>query len=124
MLPAPERLQLRTPHAGCHLAPSTELLISPSVAGPFCHRSLLTLEEKNVPYSTTLIDFANKPQWLLDVNPAGSVPVMKVRGQAASVSCAAGKLRLHGSQPLRSWRSYVQIARPVLGEAAGAPARI
>ncbi|KAL4430131.1 hypothetical protein ABPG77_004913 [Micractinium sp. CCAP 211/92] len=44
---------------------------------PFCHRSLLTLEEKKVPYSTTLIDFANKPQWLLDVNPAGSVPVMK-----------------------------------------------
>lgn len=44
---------------------------------PFCHRALLALEEKNVPYTTTLIDFDNKPQWLLDVNPAGSVPVMK-----------------------------------------------
>ncbi|EFN57582.1 hypothetical protein CHLNCDRAFT_143262 [Chlorella variabilis] len=44
---------------------------------PFCHRSLLTLEEKHVPYTKTFIDFANKPQWLLDVNPAGSVPVMK-----------------------------------------------
>ncbi|PSC75758.1 putative beta-D-xylosidase 7 [Micractinium conductrix] len=44
---------------------------------PFCHRSLLALEEKHVPYTTTLIDFNNKPQWLLDVNPAGSVPVMK-----------------------------------------------
>lgn len=53
--------------------------LSPNLAGPFCHRSLLTLEEKRVPYSTTLIDFADKPQWLLDVNPAGSVPVMKVR---------------------------------------------
>ena len=40
---------------------------------------LLTLEEKEVPYTTTLVDFDHKPQWLLDVNPAGSVPVMKVR---------------------------------------------
>lgn len=31
-----------------------------------------------MPYTTTLIDFDHKPQWLLDVNPAGSVPVMKV----------------------------------------------
>ena len=45
--------------------------------GPFCHRALLTLEEKAVPYTKTLIDFDAKPQWLLDVNPAGSVPVMK-----------------------------------------------
>ncbi|KAI3438883.1 hypothetical protein D9Q98_001298 [Chlorella vulgaris] len=44
---------------------------------PFCHRALLTLVEKKVPYTTTLIDFDHKPQWLLDVNPAGSVPVMK-----------------------------------------------
>ncbi len=57
-------------------------------AGPFCHRSLLTLEEKKVPYSTTLIDFANKPQWLLDVNPAGSVPVMKVRAKATAFHAA------------------------------------
>jgi hypothetical protein len=49
-----------------------------TIAGPFCHRALLTLVEKKVPYTTTLIDFDNKPQWLLDVNPAGSVPVMKV----------------------------------------------
>ena len=46
-------------------------------AGPFCHRALLGLEEKHIPYSKTYIDFNNKPQWLLDVNPAGSVPVMK-----------------------------------------------
>jgi glutathione S-transferase len=46
-------------------------------AGPFCHRALLVLEEKHVPYCKTLIDFAAKPQWLLGVNPAGTVPVMK-----------------------------------------------
>ena len=45
--------------------------------GPFCHRALLTLEEKQVPSEMTFIDFANKPEWLLELNPAGTVPVMK-----------------------------------------------
>ena len=54
------------------------MLITPSwTAGPFCHRTLLTLEEKNIPYSTTLVDFDNKPDWLFEVNPKGTVPVMK-----------------------------------------------
>eukprot|EP00887_Chlorella_sp_A99_P000793 scaffold5.g793.t1 len=34
---------------------------------PFCHRALLTLEEKGVPYQKTFIDFAAKPDWLLEV---------------------------------------------------------
>jgi hypothetical protein len=33
------------------------------VAGPFCHRVLLFLETKQVPYKKTLIDVNNKPQW-------------------------------------------------------------
>jgi len=32
-------------------------------AGPFCHRALLTLEEKKVPYERRYIDFAHKPDW-------------------------------------------------------------
>ena len=39
-----------------------------------------------MPYKTTLIDFAAKPDWLLEVNPAGSVPVMKVGGRGAARS--------------------------------------
>jgi glutaredoxin len=30
---------------------------------PFCHRVLLTLEAKSIPYKTGLIDFAKKPEW-------------------------------------------------------------
>lgn len=56
---------------------SPSLYRATPLAGPFCHRALLTLEEKHIPYKKTYIDFSNKPQWLLDVNPAGSVPVMK-----------------------------------------------
>jgi glutathione S-transferase len=47
------------------------------VAGPFSHRALLALEEKKIPYSKTFVDLDNKPQWLLDINPAGSVPIIK-----------------------------------------------
>ncbi|OIV91230.1 hypothetical protein TanjilG_30452 [Lupinus angustifolius] len=52
---------------------------APNVLGdcPFSQRVLLTLEEKNIPYNTHLIDVTDKPQWFLDVNPEGKVPVLK-----------------------------------------------
>ncbi|KAL9230540.1 hypothetical protein vseg_005878 [Gypsophila vaccaria] len=52
---------------------------APDVLGdcPFTQRVLLTLEEKKVPYQIHLIDVNNKPQWFLDVNPEGKVPVIK-----------------------------------------------
>lgn len=40
---------------------------TPAAAGPFCHRALLTLEEKQVPYTKTLVDFGAKPEWLFEV---------------------------------------------------------
>jgi glutathione S-transferase len=67
-------LCLRSHPTSSHSSPLPRPL---NPAGPFCHRALLTLEEKHVPYTKTLIDFAAKPQWLLDVNPSGTVPVMK-----------------------------------------------
>lgn len=71
-----------------------------ALAGPFCHRALLTLEEKNASYEKHYVDFANKPDWyapqahallssgqlhpsekllfrLFKVNPKGSVPAIK-----------------------------------------------
>lgn len=47
----------------------------PPTTGPFCHRVLLTLEEKKVPYTMTFIDFADKPEWLVKLG--GTVPVLK-----------------------------------------------
>ncbi|MED6157709.1 Glutathione S-transferase dhar1, mitochondrial [Stylosanthes scabra] len=52
---------------------------APTVLGdcPFSQRVLLTLEEKNIPYSTHLINLSDKPKWYLEVNPAGKVPAVK-----------------------------------------------
>ncbi|KAF8021949.1 hypothetical protein BT93_G2171 [Corymbia citriodora subsp. variegata] len=53
---------------------------APDILGdcPFCQRVLLTLEEKKVPYKTLLINLSEKPQWLLEVNPEGKVPLIKI----------------------------------------------
>eukprot|EP00963_Diacronema_lutheri_P008113 scaffold698_cov333-Pavlova_lutheri.AAC.5 len=45
---------------------------------PFCHRVLLTMEEMEVPYETKLVDLGNKPDWLLEINPLGKVPVLRM----------------------------------------------
>ncbi|KAL8533386.1 hypothetical protein ACS0TY_009682 [Phlomoides rotata] len=52
---------------------------APHVLGdcPFSQRVLLTLEEKNAAYKMHLINVAAKPQWFLEVNPEGKVPVIK-----------------------------------------------
>lgn len=45
---------------------------------PFVQRSVMTLEEKGVPYEIEYIDLADKPQWFLDISPLGKVPVLRV----------------------------------------------
>eukprot|EP00197_Chlamydomonas_leiostraca_P007868 CAMPEP_0202860610 /NCGR_PEP_ID=MMETSP1391-20130828/2261_1 /ASSEMBLY_ACC=CAM_ASM_000867 /TAXON_ID=1034604 /ORGANISM="Chlamydomonas leiostraca, Strain SAG 11-49" /LENGTH=229 /DNA_ID=CAMNT_0049539815 /DNA_START=110 /DNA_END=799 /DNA_ORIENTATION=- len=47
---------------------------------PFCHRVLLTAAVKKFPVQATLVDFRNKPEWLLQPPPVGSggkVPVLR-----------------------------------------------
>ncbi|GMY08645.1 glutathione S-transferase DHAR2-like [Fagus crenata] len=53
---------------------------APEVLGdcPFSQRALLTLEEKKIPHKVHLINLTEKPQWFLEVNPEGKVPVVKI----------------------------------------------
>ena len=39
------------------------LSIHAPAAGPFSHRTMLTLEEKGVPYNKLLLDESNIPDW-------------------------------------------------------------
>jgi len=45
---------------------------------PFVQRSVITLLEKDVPFTSTYIDLADPPKWFLDISPFGKVPVLKV----------------------------------------------
>ena len=69
--------------------------------GPFCHRVLLAAGEKAVPHTLGYIDFAAKPAWLLEVNPAGSVPVAKgeKRGKAGVRKRTTRKAPTHTAAP-------------------------
>lgn len=51
----------RTPHRTSGATPP--LLRSTRDAGPFCHRALLALEAKSIPYQTRYLDTRNKPAW-------------------------------------------------------------
>ncbi|SEA46356.1 glutathione S-transferase [Desulfuromusa kysingii] len=44
---------------------------------PFAHRSRLALMEKNLPFTLIEINLHNKPDWFLNMNPAGSVPALR-----------------------------------------------
>lgn len=35
------------------------------------------MEEKNIPYRLELIDPRQKPQWMVDANPSGFLPLLK-----------------------------------------------
>ncbi|XP_043702748.1 glutathione S-transferase DHAR2-like [Telopea speciosissima] len=52
---------------------------APDILGdcPFCQRVLLALEEKKIPYEVRLINVSDKPQWFLEANPEGKVPLIK-----------------------------------------------
>lgn len=38
----------------------------------------MTIEEKHLPYDLKLVDLANKPDWLFEINPEGKVPIVKL----------------------------------------------
>lgn len=43
---------------------------------PYVQRSVITLEEKGIPYERTDIDLANKPDWFNKLSPMGKVPLL------------------------------------------------
>ncbi|XP_005089958.1 glutathione S-transferase omega-1 [Aplysia californica] len=45
---------------------------------PFAQRTRLVLEHKNIPYETVNINLKSKPDWFLERNPLGLVPVLEL----------------------------------------------
>jgi glutathione S-transferase len=43
---------------------------------PYCARVRIALAEKGVAHESTVIDLANRPAWLYELNPSGKVPVL------------------------------------------------
>ena len=47
---------------------------------PYCARVRIALAEKGIPYETVVIDLANRPAWVYELNPIGKVPVLEREG--------------------------------------------
>lgn len=86
---------------------------------PFVQRSVITLEEKGVPYEIDYIDLSAKPQWFLDLSPSGKVPVLLVGDTVLFESAVineyidetTGEERLHPTDALlraqnRAWVEF------------------
>jgi len=70
------------------LTEPVEVMVKANVANPeeygdcpFSQRVLLTLAQKNIPYTMKLVNIVEKPQWFLDANPEGKVPVIFYEGK-------------------------------------------
>eukprot|EP00195_Chlamydomonas_chlamydogama_P013764 CAMPEP_0202898448 /NCGR_PEP_ID=MMETSP1392-20130828/6969_1 /ASSEMBLY_ACC=CAM_ASM_000868 /TAXON_ID=225041 /ORGANISM="Chlamydomonas chlamydogama, Strain SAG 11-48b" /LENGTH=216 /DNA_ID=CAMNT_0049584381 /DNA_START=145 /DNA_END=795 /DNA_ORIENTATION=- len=75
---------------------------------PFCHRVLLTLAKKGIPFDYQFVDFANKPAWLIEKS-GGKVPVIMVPGDNDLVLADSDKIApyLEDKYPTPSMKSDV-----------------
>ncbi|KAK3790456.1 hypothetical protein RRG08_015925 [Elysia crispata] len=58
---------------------------------PFAHRTRLVLSHKNIPHEVVNINLQNKPQWFLDLNPLGQVPVLQIDDKIIADSTATSE---------------------------------
>lgn len=47
---------------------------------PYCARVRIALAEKGLAYETVVIDLADRPAWVYELNPIGKVPVLEHEG--------------------------------------------
>jgi glutathione S-transferase len=58
--------------------PALRLIDAPRC--PYCARVRIALAEKGIAYETVVIDLADRPVWLYELNPIGKVPVLEREG--------------------------------------------
>jgi len=91
---------------------------------PFVQRSVITLEEKGVPYEIEHIDLNNKPDWFIQLSPLGKVPILIIEDtvifESATINeyldeIAPGR-ELQPSDPLRRAhnRAWIEFTSTVL----------
>ncbi len=91
---------------------------------PYVQRSVITLEEKGVPYEIEYIDLNNKPEWFGALSPLGKVPILMVEDtiifESATINeyldeTAPGR-KLQPADPLRRAhnRAWIEFISTIL----------
>ena len=95
---------------------------------PYVQRSIITLKEKNIPFTRTDIDLANKPAWFKQKSPMGKVPILIVDDNRAlfesSVICeyldevTADSLHPRDSFEKANHRALIELGSAILNNIA------
>lgn len=95
---------------------------------PYVQRAVIALTEKDVPFTRTVIDLDNRPDWFKAISPLGKVPLLKVKDEALFESAAIVDYldetlapRLHPADPLQraKHRAFIEFASTVLADIWG-----
>jgi glutathione S-transferase len=92
---------------------------------PYVQRAVIALIEKSVPFTRTVVDLENRPDWFKAISPLGKVPLLRV-GDAVLFESAAIvdyldetiEPRLHPADPLARarHRAMIEMSSTVLGD--------
>lgn len=92
---------------------------------PYVQRAVIALTEKGVPFSRTVVDLDDKPDWFRAISPLGKVPLLKVDGQVLFESAAIVDYldetlepRLHPVNPIEraQHRAWIEVSSTILGD--------
>lgn len=95
---------------------------------PYVQRSVITLEEKKIPYTRTNIDLAKKPAWFKRKSPMGKVPILLDENRAlfeSAVICEyLDEITLGSLHPADSFekayhRAWIEFGSGMLNSIAG-----
>lgn len=93
---------------------------------PFVQRSVITLEEKKVPYDIEYIELGDPPDWFVAASPLGKVPILFVENEVLFESAVINEFldevtpgrRLHPEEPLcrAKDRAWIEFTSTILVE--------
>ena len=92
---------------------------------PYVQRAVIALTEKGIPFTRTVVDLADKPDWFTALSPLGKVPLFKVDDDVlfeSAVICdyldETIEPRLHPADALERahHRAWIEFASAVLND--------
>ena len=95
---------------------------------PYVQRVAIALFEKEIPFTRTYIDLADKPDWFTAISPLGKVPLLRTESEVlfeSTVICEyledTVSPRLHPADALERarHRAWMEFASSILNDIAG-----